>query len=53
MNGSEGPELGEAVEKVIVEEPLVAEFRVSDIFREALVSLDEIHLETEFRLERT
>ena len=50
MNGSEGPELGEVVEEVVVEEPLVAEFRVSLIFREALVSLvDEIHLETEFR----
>ena len=46
MNGSEGLELGEAVEEVVVEELLVAEFRVSDVFREALVSLDEIHLET-------
>ena len=49
LSGSVGPDLVEAAQEVIEEEPSLAEFRVSEVCRDALVSLDDVNVESEFR----
>ena len=44
-----GPDLVDAAQEVIAEEPQLAEFRISEVLRDALISLDDVNVETEFR----
>ena len=49
LSGSVGPDLVDAAQEVIPVEPQLAEFRISEALRDALVSLDDVNVETEFR----
>ena len=48
LSCSVGPDLVVAAQEVIEEEPQLAEFRISEALRDALVSLDDVNVETEF-----
>ena len=47
LSGSAGPDLVEVAQEVIEEEPQLAVFRVSEALRDALVSWDDVNVETE------